>query len=107
MWQRFEPGVLRLFLVTTFSLFFLPIFVYFVSAGKDQIEITKDWQKHQQIIANGLSAVATVNVVIAGFMIVVYKKDIDKKVQVSLGLHLLSWHEELVSIVIIVWLWWF
>ena len=33
--QKFEPGVLRLFLVTTFNLFFFPILVYFVTARKD------------------------------------------------------------------------
>jgi len=40
--------------------------------------VTKDWQPHQQIMANGLFAVATVNVVIASFMVVVYKKEIEK-----------------------------
>lgn len=40
--------------------------------------MTKDWQAHQRIVANGLCAVATVNVVIAGFMVVVYKKEIEK-----------------------------
>jgi VMA21-like domain. len=79
MFQRFEPGVLRLFVTTSLTMLFLPILVYYFALCICYLDLSSSLSPSYKVFISGISAVVTVNVVIGVFMFIVYKNDIKQK----------------------------
>lgn len=77
--DKFEPGVKQFFVITSLCMFLVPILVYQVCQCKMYLDFTSGLHVSSQIMISGLTAVGSVNIVIAIAMFIIYNRDIKEK----------------------------